>query len=520
MLSKDHQPDPKVERAVPEEALYEGDEQYRLLVRSAREYAMLILDLEGRVTAWNRGAERLFGYSEEEVLGRSGALIFTEEDRAKQAPERELAQAAERGWARDERWHVRKDASRFWGMGAMEALLAADGTVQGYAKILRDTTRRKAAEDALRRNERLFDAILSQMPSGLAIADAPSGRLLLHNEEAIRLLRHPLIASDDYTGYAQYGALHPDGTPYAPEEYPIARALHGETVHQEEMMYRRGDGTRTTFSVNAAPIRNDGLIVRAVSTFHDISELKAVQEQLRQLNQTLERRVEERTRQVRTMASRLTMAEQAERRRIAQLLHDDLQQLLYGIEMKLAFLHDGIDADDPDRLDRELEDTRSWIEQAIRTTRQLSVDLSPPILTSGSLADALSWLQRQMHELHALDVTVTIEPHPTIANDDLRILLFQIVRELLFNVKKHAGVDEAFVRLTEDGGHAVVHVVDNGCGFSTDAAATTDDQHGFGLFSVRERLKLMGGHLEIRSAPGEGTHVTVHAPAPHDSDQL
>jgi len=124
-----------------------------------------------------------------------------------------------------------------------------------------------------------LEQILQQMSIGVAIAEAPSGKLLFHNEEAVRLLRHPLINSDTYQGYIRYGALHADGQPYQPDEYPIARSLlSGEVVKAEEMHYRRGDGTTTLFSVNAAPIVNqDGQVVSAVSTFEDISDRKTAQ---------------------------------------------------------------------------------------------------------------------------------------------------------------------------------------------------------------------------------------------------
>lgn len=142
--------------------------------------------------------------------------------------------------------------------------------------------------------------VLQQMPSGVAIASAPEGKLLFHNAEAIQLLGHPLLPSDNYKGYAQYRAFHADGQSYAPEEYPIARAIiSGEVVKQEEMIYRRGDDTWTVFLVNAAPIQaQDGHIVAAVSTFHDISERKILEAETTQLNTRLEHLVSERTEQL------------------------------------------------------------------------------------------------------------------------------------------------------------------------------------------------------------------------------
>ncbi|MGG6293695.1 PAS domain-containing protein [Leptolyngbya sp. AN02str] len=143
-----------------------------------------------------------------------------------------------------------------------------------------------------------LEQILQQMPVGVAIAEAPSGKLLFHNVEAGRLLRHPLIDSDTYQDYVRYGAIHADGPSYQPDEYPIARSLlSGEVVKAKEMYYRREDGTTTVFSVSATPILDqDGQVVSTVSTFEDISDRKIAQRneqflsdldlQLRQLSDT------------------------------------------------------------------------------------------------------------------------------------------------------------------------------------------------------------------------------------------
>jgi PAS domain S-box-containing protein len=137
--------------------------------------------------------------------------------------------------------------------------------------------------------DRRFTVVLDQLPVGVSIAAAPAGELVFHNSEAVRLLRHPLLPDADERGYAQYGALHPDGRPYLPEEYPIARALLGEaSIPPEDMRYRRGDGTLTTFSVSAAPIRDaDGQVVAVVSTFHDIAAQRELDTALREREQQL-----------------------------------------------------------------------------------------------------------------------------------------------------------------------------------------------------------------------------------------
>jgi signal transduction histidine kinase len=142
----------------------------------------------------------------------------------------------------------------------------------------------------------------------------------------------------------------------------------------------------------------------------------------------------------------------------------------------------------------------------------LSVDLSPPVLSTEGLPEALAWLRTQMHELYDLDVQVRtdLQDAPGLA-EDMRVLLFQSVRELLFNVVKHAGVLRATVRVAdEDTGLSIV-VSDDGQGFDPDAEL--DSSAGFGLTSVRKRIELFGGDVSVSSAPGAGTAVHIRVPS-------
>jgi two-component system, chemotaxis family, CheB/CheR fusion protein len=138
------------ERQRAEESLRDSEERLRLIVENAREYAIFSTDLERRVTTWNSGAKRILGYSAEEIIGRSADIIFTEEDRAAGACEREAKTALKEERAADERWHVRKDGSRFWGIGAMMAMHAPNGQTVGFVKIFRDQTDAKRIEETLR----------------------------------------------------------------------------------------------------------------------------------------------------------------------------------------------------------------------------------------------------------------------------------------------------------------------------------------------------------------------------------
>ena len=144
------------ERKLAEEALQGATERLRLLVESAKEYAIIMTDTQARVLEWNPGAERIIGYTEEEMLGRRADLIFTPEDRERGAPEHELLEAEATGAAKDQRWHLKKDGARFFADGVMTALRDDAGNLRGFAKVLRDSTERELAEEALRKSEERY----------------------------------------------------------------------------------------------------------------------------------------------------------------------------------------------------------------------------------------------------------------------------------------------------------------------------------------------------------------------------
>lgn len=125
------------------------NDRFQLLVENVRDYAFILLDRQTRITDWNIGAERLLGYTEKEILGKSGAIFFTEEDRAQGEPEKEMKEALEHGRAEDDRWHLRKDGSRFMASGVMTRLQDANGQVLGFAKVMRDVTEREQARKSL-----------------------------------------------------------------------------------------------------------------------------------------------------------------------------------------------------------------------------------------------------------------------------------------------------------------------------------------------------------------------------------
>ncbi|MEX2530977.1 MAG: chemotaxis protein CheB [Gemmatimonadota bacterium] len=224
---------------------------------------------------------------------------------------------------------------------------------------------------------------------------------------------------------------------------------------------------------------------------------------------------------LRELGRTLMMAEQEERRRIGQFLHDDLQQLLFGIQLRLESLTDAFWALDRPELSKDLREVLRWIGNAIASTRELSVDLVPPVLRGEGLAEALEWLATRMADTHQLEVTLHVEYEGPLGGENRDVLLYQIARELLFNVVKHAEVLEATVSLRREGDSIQLEVSDDGVGFDLEKVGRSRSRRtGLGLFSVRERIHLAGGEAEFDTAPGQGTRIRITAPFGKASDQV
>lgn len=221
----------------------------------------------------------------------------------------------------------------------------------------------------------------------------------------------------------------------------------------------------------------------------------------------------ERSQQVRKLASSLTLAEQSERQQVSQILHDHIQQILYGIQMRIHLVLLDLPTDANGEIAGHLNEMESLIEDAIRSTRGLTVELSPPVLGEEGLSTALKWLAAHMLNVHGLQVECDIQGEHNMPNKELRILIFQLVRELLFNVVKHSGVQEAKLKVYEQDDTLHIYIEDKGAGFDPNMTELAGNSpRGFGLYSVRERLALFDGRLEIDSQPGNGTRLKIILP--------
>ncbi|MCL5099055.1 MAG: response regulator [Candidatus Omnitrophica bacterium] len=302
-----------------------------------------------------------------------------------------------------------------------------------------------------------------------------------------------------------------DGRPVDRAKLPSRRALRGEVVRGERYVVKNSRGQRLTFEVNASPLYAGDHPAGAVAVWHDITEIIRGEERIIQLNQELEHKVRARTAQLRKLALELTQVEERERQRLARILHDHLQQLLVSAKYHLEILRRPCNSKiTQDTARRVIE----LMDESIQTSRSLTMELSPPALYESVLATSLEWLGRWMHEKHHLEVIVEADPVASPEQEEVRVLLFQAVRELLFNVVKHAGVNTARVEVTKIAGNKLKIVVsDQGMGFDMNQPSPAGSStRGFGLFSIRERLSLFGGSLQIESISGRGSRFTLVAP--------
>jgi two-component system CheB/CheR fusion protein len=275
-----------------------------------------------------------------------------------------------------------------------------------------------------------------------------------------------------------------------------------ETLTPVEREVRSEEGK--WFLVRYHPYRTvDDQIDGVVITFVEITRRVEAENELRASNKALK----ERTEQVQALSEALTSAEENERERMSRVLHDDLQQTIFAARMRVNHLEERstFSEEQAKLATRAIE----LLDEGIETTRNLSSELDPPV-GDQSLRDSLEWLTFQMDESYDLAVEMKAKGTAKTTNKNLRHLLFRLVRELLFNVVKHADVDEAFLFLAEGEDRLRVVVEDEGTGF--DPAEKLEDQGGLGLVSVRERIEMIGGTFDVDAAPGQGTRIAIEVP--------
>jgi PAS domain S-box-containing protein len=387
------------------------------------------------------------------------------------------------------------DGSYKWIHGAGRLIeRSPDGAPRRMVGIHIDINDRKLADEALKDREEEFRSMFELAAVGNEQADPKTGRFLRVNRKFCEL-----------TGYSEAELLdmtyldltHPEDR--ARNEAEIAKVLNGEQdMWSIEKRYVHKDGKTIWVAVNGTLLRHNEKPQCLVANIVDITERKSYEAAMQAQREAL-----------RNLAAEIAQTQEKERRQIADDLHDQIGQNLVLAKMKLGELN----ALSSGQFAPAIEHVRALVDQSIKDTRSLIRDLSPQVLYELGLEAALEWLIEQTQAKYGLRCSAEMAPLDGHLRDDVRVILFQAVRELLVNVAKHAKATHARVILKANNLHATVQVVDDGCGFDPFALTLPSSTvRGFGLFSIRERVALLGGELHIESTPELGTRVTVSVP--------
>jgi PAS domain S-box-containing protein len=512
-----------------QESLRRSEERFRLLVEGVKDYAIFMLDPEGRIASWNAGAEGIQGYRAEEIIGKHFSTFYTEEDVERGHPEEELRVAAEEGRYEEEGLRVRKDGSRFWASVVVTALRDEEGRLRGFSKVLRDISERKKADANLRR---YLDSLLALYEAGQVIGSTLEreqiGSKLLEITQRVSDLSAACIDLRDED--QQLCTLHSIGSEdlwrraRAAPEAAAARRAALETGEPRSFELQPSDVNETRLAGLCLPLQMRDRVVglleaygpEALTQKENLDTLTSLANQGASAleNARLYEELAERERELRVLMGRMLVAEEEERRRVAYEVHDGLTQMVVAAHQRLQiFAEDNPPGSAEGR--EELEDLVELVRRTVAEARRVIADLRPTTLDDFGLATAV---RLQIEELRAGGYEATYEE--TLGEERLpaalETALFRVAQEALTNVRKHAGTDRVRVTLGHrPGGLVRLEVRDWGRGFDLAGVASGGGPgERVGLSSMRERVALLGGGLEIRSEPGAGTSVVAEVPLP------
>jgi len=363
-----------------------------------------------------------------------------------------------------------------------------------FVLAIRNIDALRQVEEALEKSEARYRELFNNMSSGVAVFEVQDdGRKFVFIDfnraaEHIENVKKESLLGRDFVevvpSVEKYGLLdtfkrvHKTGKP---EYHPVAVYRDGELrIWKENYVYRLPSG-------------------EIVDVYDDITERKRAESKLLTYQEKLQ-----------SLASELSLVEERERRSIATDLHDQIGQTLSVIKMRCYELRDELKTP---VLIRQIDEIKELVKQTIQDTRSLTFELSPPVLYELGLVAAIDWLAEQFQLKHNLKCTVEADNKPKSLNQDIEIVLFRSVRELLVNIVKHAQASKVKITIRVNKKNLRIRVRDDGIGFKPETRATRGykDQQ-FGLFNITERIRHLGGRLEVDSLRGRGSMVTLVAP--------
>ncbi len=462
-------------------------------------YDAVISVAHGCITSWNPAAERLLGYSAEEILGKPVSLLAPP-GRAGEV-ERILGMVLQGERLHDvETERVRKDG------GAVNVSLTVfpvknmAGRITGASAIVRDITERKRAEEE--RQKLVKDRLLLLESTGEGIYGIDlEGRCTFMNRAAGKMLGY---RPEDLLGKRMHDVIHharSDGSRYPIEECRIYQSFRsGEGCQVDDEVLWRKDGTAFPVDYSSSPVMEQDAIVGAVVTFTDITERKRSEEQLQR---TLG--------ELRTLSRRLDVVREEERTRIARELHDELGVRLTCLKLDLARLQSlmGGSLFPREKMEEKVRSMTAEVDSTIASVQRLVVELRPGILDDLGLVAAIEWQCQDFEQRSGTRCICKASKEEIDLDRAHATAAFRICQEALTNVARHAKATSVRVLIEQVNGELLLEIQDDGQGIGTEQLT---DSAWLGLLGMRERARGLGGRLEIAARLGKGTTVTLRLP--------
>ncbi|MEZ5294613.1 MAG: PAS domain S-box protein [Vicinamibacterales bacterium] len=502
-----------------ETALRESEARYRHLVEHSAT-GVVVTDLSGAILDANPAFAGLVGRAPADLRGVALASLIHSEDRDPHGARVAAFTGAEDAACDWEHRLLGRDGKPVWVRIVCLKERGPSGRVERIARFVIDISERKRTERELRASQQqrhdlaeTLHLLLETAAQGILSIDE-QGRIVSANRAVETmfgwpegtLAGRPVDALVPQPARASHAARR-ESYWRAPEPRAMGRG--------RDLLGQRADGTTFPVEVSLNYVMTNGS-GRAVAFITDITERKSAESELASAHRALQARageLERQTVQLRRMAAELTVAEQRAREALARTMHDHLQQLLFSTKIQLDRLERRLGEPTADPA-RDFATVRGELDEAIDAARSLAVEIFPPVLHRHGLPGALAWLASWMEEKYRLVVRLTADAAADVSDRDVRVLVFESVRELLFDVVKHAGVTAAAVDLDMTPDDEIrITVRDEGVGFDPDAAFRSDGHGtGLGLVRIRERVSALGGRFEVDSAPGRGSRFRLIVP--------
>ena len=470
--------------------IMESERRLQAIIQSAVD-AIITVDGQQRIVLFNAAAQQIFRCQAGEAIGADiGRFVrghlFEAQAGYSAAPEDAGAPMRRIGQ------HlaligVRADGAEFPIDASVSRVQLRDAGL--YIVILRDVTESKQVEAALRENEQRYRTLFSQAMDGILLLDAEGGVVDV-NESFARMHGY---AVDELLRMNLRDLDTPETLARAPER--IRRILGGEAIGFEVEHFHK-DGHIVPLDVATSGIDIGGSMY--VLAFHrDITERKRAEQELRHSQ-----------RQLRDMSKAANEALEAERRRTARELHDELGQSLTALKMDLESLRSALPPGEAELGERTLA-MHALLDTTIAATRRIAADLRPLMLDDLGLAAALDWLTHNFSRHTGIATDLVIDDSVAQVPEPIASALYRITQESLTNVAKYAHATSTEIRLERDGDWVELLVRDNGRGIR---AADQQKRGTFGLLGIRERVTLLGGEVSIEGESGAGSEVRVRIP--------